>query len=285
MRIGIIGGSRGLGKFFLDFFKSKKIEVYFSSKNKPNHNVKLWTSSNRCLIERCNVIFLCVPIGNMQSVFDEIKNDLCEKTLIEVCSVKKFIVDEFKKIQKKQKIDFEFVSIHPMFGESTSSLKNKLFIENFENKKSQNYEKLKKIFQKEKAKFLKLSYLEHDKIMSYIQVYFHLNIFISSSLISKSNFEILNLKELASPNYRIFFILLNRYIHQNPKLYFEIQVYNSYGKQILKNFEREFFDFKKIILEKNERKFISKLNKTKKYFQSQNFEEEYKLSEKLINSL
>ena len=285
MKIGIIGGSRGIGKFFLDFFKSKKIEVYFSSKNKPSRNNKLWTNSNIDLIKKCDILILAVPIDSMKKTFNDLYNDLENKTLIEVCSVKKFIIDTFKQKEKKKKINFEFISLHPMFGETTNNLSNKIFIEVYQNKKSKNYDKLKQIFKLEKSKFLKLNYLNHDKIMAYIQIYFHLNIFISASIIQNSGFKIKMLKDFSSSNYKIFFLILNRYINQNPKLYFEIQTYNSYGKEIFKKFENELKNFKNIIKEKNEKKFIQKVTKNKKYFQKEYTKKDYDLSEKLINLL
>ena len=285
MKIGIIGGSRGIGKFFLDFFKSKKIEVYFSSKNKPNHNSKLWTNSNTDLIKKCDILILAVPIDSMKKTFNNLYNHLENKTLIEVCSVKKFIIDAFKQKEKKKKVNFEFISLHPMFGETTNNLSNKIFIEVYQNKKSKNYDKLKKILRIEKSRFLKLNYLNHDKIMAYIQIYFHLNIFISASIIQNSGFKIKMLKDFSSSNYKIFFLILNRYINQNPKLYFEIQTYNSYGKEIFKKFENELKNFKNIIKEKNEKKFIQKFTKNKKYFQKEYTKKDYELSEKLINLL
>ena len=288
MKIGIIGGSRGLGKFFFEYFKKNNFEVFFSSTKKPKKNIKNWTSSNKELVKKCDIIFLSVPISYMENCLEEIFLELNNKTLIEVCSVKKFIVDKYLKLEKKniKNINCDFISLHPMFGETTNKLENKIFIENyFKNKTSKNYNLVKKIFLKEKAKFVKLEYIKHDKIMAYIQCHFHLNIFISSSIISKSKISLNDFKKFSSPNYRIFNVIISRYILQNPKLYFEIQTFNYFSKNIIDELEKELIDFKKIILKNDEKSFIKKIEKIKKYYLNQDYKKEYKISEDLINQL
>lgn len=68
-------------------------------------------------------------------------------------------------------------------------------------------------------------------MMAVIQWLNHFNIFIFGETIKRLNFNIDKSMDFISPIYKIIISSVARYLWQNPKLYYDIQVHN---KEILK---------------------------------------------------
>lgn len=280
LRIGIIGGSYGLGSFFVKFFKSENFDVCFSSRKSGDDfakslGVKRY-SSNIELVENCDVVILCVPISSMKVVLDEVYSSLKGKIFLEFCSVKEFVVDEFKRLEKKDNLGIEFHSIHPMFPDTIDCVKGHGFLFNYTNKENSKFLKDFRNFLKEKEAILEdLDYVEHDKMMALVQGLNHFTFFTFSKTMTKLNFDLDLLKNLASPPFRCFSIFCTRYVLQNAKLYAEIQFFNSEIKEVLNIFREEIDKFYDIIERKDEDEFVEYVDSMKDYFSQRKIDSDF----------
>lgn len=235
-RIGVIGGSQGMGKWLVNYLKDKGFEVGFSSNDSRTQyltNVQLVTDSD--------IIFLAVPISHMEKVLDQIFPYLEGRTVIDVCSVKSRIVDKFLRLQELyDRVECDYLSIHPMFAPTIESVVGQVVLFNYahvHNPKITEYWKL--LFAEDGAEVMEVDHIEHDKTMGIIQGLNHFNVFVSAKTLARHGDNLELIKRLSSPTYRIFVIFFTRYVMQSPRLYAEIQIFNPYVKEIVGLFMEE----------------------------------------------
>ncbi|MEM8893001.1 MAG: prephenate dehydrogenase/arogenate dehydrogenase family protein [Bacteroidota bacterium] len=235
-RIGVIGGSQGMGKWLVEYFRAKGFDVGFSSNDSRTQyltNVQLVTDSD--------IIFLAVPISAMEPVLDQIFPYLEGRTVIDVCSVKSGIVDKFSRLlELYDSVECNYMSIHPMFAPSIESILGQVVLFNYVHVKDLRIvENWKSIFASDGAEVMDVDYVEHDKTMGIIQGLNHFNVFVSAKTLARHGDNLDLIKRLSSPTYRIFVIFFTRYVMQTPRLYAEIQIFNPYVKEIVRLFMDE----------------------------------------------
>lgn len=279
LRVGVIGGSQGVGSWFVNFFLANGYKTKFSSldsKSEFKNNIDLVTHSD--------IILLAVPIPSMASTLEEIYPHLNRKILIEVCSVKKFIIDKYNSLKNLfPEVKIEFYSIHPMFNQMLKSLKGQVVIFNYRDNSNGFENELKEIFLKEKAKLYELEYLHHDKVMGVVQGLNHFNVFVSAKTFTDLSSDIGKIKDFSSPPYRIFLIFFTRYVLQDPQLYADIQMYNESVPEVLKMFKQEVDTLYNLIIEKDRDGFINYVKKARGYFEEN--KEDIAISNHLIEQL
>ncbi|UZR93879.1 prephenate dehydrogenase/arogenate dehydrogenase family protein [Chondrinema litorale] len=279
LRYGVIGGSQGMGSWFVNYLKDKNCEVTFSSNDESSQ----W-SSNKELVENSDVIFLSVPITFMQAVIKEIFPYLNQKILIEVCSVKKFIIDEYNSLQKENpEINVEFHSFHPMFSQRVSSLEGQVFLYCFKSNDRGFFSAFNQWLIADQAEIFDLDYIRHDKVMGVVQGLNHFNIFVSARALEQAGHNLGKIKDVSSPPYRIFLIFFSRYVLQDPALYADIQMYNEFVPEVLAIFKQEVDNLYNIILKKDKAAFIEYVETTRYYFEENR--EDTGISNHLIEQL
>jgi len=279
-KIGVIGGSQGLGSWMVQFFKNEGCEVKFTSADEQSQ-----FQTNEELIRFADLIMFCVPISKMEEALEECFSYLSGKVIFEICSVKKFIIDKIIALQKQHTdVNFAFHSIHPMYSQKQDNLKGQVIIENHSINGDKSFlNAFKYHFECHGAVWYKLPYDEHDRMMGVVQGLNHFNVFVSSKTLQRAGFELDGIKAFASPTYRIFIVFFTRYVLQNPRLYAEIQLFNEYVLDTLKIFKEEVDTLYQIIADKKEEEFIEYVNSTQSFFESNTVDKE--ISNHLIEQL
>ncbi|MEH0154871.1 prephenate dehydrogenase/arogenate dehydrogenase family protein [Limibacter armeniacum] len=264
-KVGVIGGSQGLGSWLVGHLKEKKIEVKFTSADEYSE-----LPSNKELLEFADVVFLCVPISAMETVMEEVYPYLQGKTLIEICSVKKFVIEKYESLkQQYPDIETAFCSIHPMFGPRIHSLTGQVILFNHSDRIAEGIvEELKEFFLEDHAQVYNLPYLRHDKLMGVVQGLNHFNVFVSAKTLARFESEFEDIKQVASPPYRIFIIFFTRYVLQNPRLYAEIQMNNEFVFEVVRIFRDEMNRLFDLIQTRDKEGFIKYIEDMQPYFAS-----------------
>lgn len=279
-RVGVIGGSHGMGKWLVDYLKAKGFVVGYSSKDSRTQylsNVQLATDSD--------IIFLAVPISSMEETLDQIFPYLEGRTLIDVCSVKSGIVDKFLRLRELYDcVECNYLSIHPMFAPSVSSILGQVVLFNYASTSDPSVKAFwMKLFADDGAEVTEVAYTEHDKTMGLIQGLNHFNVFVSARTLAQNGNNLDLIKKLSSPTYRIFVIFFTRYVMQSPRLYAEIQIFNPYVKEVVQLFMKEAQHLMTIIEHKDFDGFEQYVLDMQPFFQSNT--EDTQLSNYLIDQL
>ncbi len=264
LKFGIIGGGSGLGSWWLSYLRQKDFDVSFTAlEGKPGF------LSNPELVRHVDVVFLCVPITAMEDVLEEIYPHLGGKTLIEICSVKRFVVQKVHRLLNASPSEdgFHFYSIHPMFSQSAVSLKGQVvLLTHTLNPDEKFYGAFQHLLTADGAFLYTLDYLRHDQIMGVVQGLNHFNVFVSAKTLERLGQDMADIKRLSSPPYRIFLIFFTRYVLQNPKLYADIQMYNEYVPEVLRMFKEEVDTLCQLSINKDREGFMAYVNSMKPYF-------------------
>ncbi|MDW7693402.1 prephenate dehydrogenase/arogenate dehydrogenase family protein [Flammeovirgaceae bacterium SG7u.111] len=280
LKVGVIGGRRGLGSWLVKYFADKGFEVYFSSRSDTSI-----IKNNIDLVQKTDLIFLSVPIQNMEGVLEEIFPYLDGKHLVEVCSVKKFLVDKYQSLKGDYPdINTHFYSIHPMFSQRIRTLKGQVILFNYASKDDGSLmPELWDIFASNEATLYDLDYITHDKVMGVVQGLNHFNIFVSAKTLARMSPQIGKIKDYSSPPYRIFLIFFSRYVLQDPGLYADIQMYNEFVPEVLGIFKEEVDKLFDVIQTKDRDTFIKYVESSRFYFEEN--EEDMGISNHLIEQL
>jgi prephenate dehydrogenase len=261
-RVGVIGGSRGLGSWLVKFFTENGYSVLFSSADEYSQ-----VADNRSLLEQSDVIFIAVPIGAMCTVLSEIYPYASGKTIVEICSVKKFIIEHYKQLQAQYpEVQADFLSIHPMFSPMLRHLKGQVVLFNYLIGSHLWETELRQLLTAHQARCFDMDYLHHDEVMGVVQGLNHFNVFASAKTLNTLGKQLGIIRDVSSPPYRIFLIFFSRYVLQDAGLYADIQMYNEFVPKVLDIFRREVEALYQLIIQKDRQGFLDYVQAARGYF-------------------
>ena len=171
-----------MGGWWVQFLRDNDCSVVFTSKDEHTE-----LEDNSVLVSTCDVIILAVPIAFMEEVLEEIFLDLKGKILIDVCSVKQFLIEKYQTLKKEQTVEgLQFLSVHPMFSQSITSLDGQVFTMTFRDNLSKTFENdFRKLLEAHHAVVHDIDFIAHDKLMGVIQGLNHFNLFVSAKTLSR----------------------------------------------------------------------------------------------------
>ncbi|MEM4279442.1 MAG: prephenate dehydratase [Archaeoglobaceae archaeon] len=196
----LIYGVGELGKLLRDFFYLKGYYV----KGYDIEDSKREVSD----ISDFDVIFVCVPMGEIRNAITHIKAEARrDALLVDVASVKSISLPIF------EKSGFDYLSIHPMFGrDSEIALANVVVVHECGRKEERT---ILDEFVKSGAILTRMSAEEHDKAMAKIQGLTHFLLLSFADLYESLPF--------ATQIYNVFRKLSSRFLNQNWEMCYLIQ--------------------------------------------------------------
>lgn len=247
----------------VQFLRKQGCTVRFSSADTRSE-----VPDNPSLIRASEVIILAVPIAKMEAVLEECFPLLDQKVLIEICSVKTFLIRKFEQLQAAYpEVRPHFFSIHPMFSEKLNDLRGQVVIETHRSAtETGTFTAFRQLFEQHGAFWLSLPYPTHDRIMGVVQGLNHFNVFVGARTLQRAGFSLPEIQSFASPTYRIFIVIFTRYVLQNPRLYAEIQLYNHHVLEILKIFRDETERLYHLIEQRDEAGFVAYVEAIQPFF-------------------
>ncbi|MEM4292101.1 MAG: prephenate dehydrogenase, partial [Archaeoglobaceae archaeon] len=196
----LIYGVGELGKLLRDFFYLKGYYV----KGYDIEDLKREVSD----ISDFDVIFVCVPMGEIRNAITHIKAEARrDALLVDVASVKSISLPIF------EKSGFDYLSIHPMFGrDSEIALANVVVVHECGRKEERT---ILDEFVKSGAILTRMSAEEHDKVMAKIQGLTHFLLLSFADLYESLPF--------GTQIYNVFRKLSSRFLNQNWEMCYLIQ--------------------------------------------------------------
>ena len=179
----VIGGAGRMGNWFARFLKANGYTVILTDKNRQaaktiSKRYGFQFLSNQLeAASKAQVIILATPTKITSAVLQQIAPAMKPTTLIvEISSIKRPIVGTIRKLQKK---GIAILSIHPMFGSGTTTIKGRRILVVT---RPQNYEarRILSIFRMNGAGIIRCTLKKHDALASTILTLPH---FINISLI------------------------------------------------------------------------------------------------------
>jgi len=273
--ITIIWGSSGFWYWITEYLTknidSNKINITITWRRK-DHLIKqsalIWCNyslDNIEAVKSADIIVFSVPIYDTEKTILKVWPFIKKWSIVlDVTSIKQTPVKAFKKSIKPGVL---IIPIHPMFGPYINSLSWQHVI--FTPSKSTSLDKRYNLFKEELemlwAKIIETSPKKHDKMMAIVQWLTHFNMFVIWKTLQKLKVNITESLDFISPMYKIMISSVERYMNQNPWLYWDIQVYNPEVLKVDKVFKQTAAEFRDDVKNQDKESFIKKVEKTQKY--------------------
>ena len=258
MNVGIIGGSDGLGKTLIYYFRDE-FEVYITGRDHKkgravanDMNVN-YIESNEGLANISDILVISVPIQYTSDVIREVAPFMKSGSLmVDVTSVKEGPTQTMSEALPE---NVEYIPTHPVFGPRTTRLDNQVIVLTAD-KKGEWYPKVYDYLAGKNMRIIETTAEKHDFMMSIVQVLTHFSFISTASAIEKLRVDLSETEDYESPIYNLMIDMIARIVSQNPYLTYNIQSMNSNGPNIRNTFADAVLELRDVINNGNEEKFI-----------------------------
>lgn len=280
-KITIIGWTRWfwewLAKFIIKNFEDK-IELTITWRNKETWEPLaqiMWANfsiDNLASVKEADVIIFSTPISHTEKIIKEVipyvKNT---SVVLDVTSIKWFPTEIMKKYAPKWTL---IIPTHPMFWPFYNIIAGQIVVLTPEEevKKDERYLTFKDFLSERGANVIETTPKEHDKMMAVVQWLTHYNMFVLWETIRRLDIDVEKSMSFVSPIYKIMMSSVSRYMWHDPKLYWDIQMFNKEVLDVHKVFMETSNDFNEFVKNKDEDWFIDMIKNASKHFWEKNTE-------------
>ena len=266
MKIGIIGGSDGLGKTLVYYFRDE-FDVYISARDhKKGRKVAdelgiSYIESNAGLANISDILVISVPINLTSDVIREVAPFMKEGTLLmDVTSIKE---EPSKTMAEVLPDKVEYIPTHPIFGPRTTRLDNQIIVLT-PDRKGKWYDKVYRYLESKNMRIIETTAEKHDYMMGIVQVLTHFSFISTASTIEKLKVDLNETEDFESPIYNLMIDMIARIVSQNPYLTYYIQSMNNNGDKIRDTFTEAASELRDVINSGDDEKFVEiAINATK----------------------
>ena len=258
MKIGIIGGSDGLGKTLNYYFKDE-FEVAISGRDhekgrKVADEIGVnYVESNRELAGTSDILIVSVPINNTPQVIEEVAPFMRKGSLmVDVTSIKE---EPLEAMEKYLPHNVEYIPTHPIFGPRTVELDNQVIVLT-PTRKEKWYGKVYDYLKARNMRIIETTAEHHDYMMSVVQVLTHFSFISTACAMNKLDVDIGETENYESPIYNLMIDMIARIVSQNPYLTYYIQTMNKNGSIIRNAFSDAVDELKDAIDSENGERFV-----------------------------
>ena len=258
MNVGIIGGSDGLGKTLVYYFRDE-FEVYISARDhKKGKQVAdelgvSYIESNEGLANISDILVIAVPIQFTCDVIREVAPFMKSgSVMVDVTSVKEGPTKTMGEVLPES---VEYIPTHPVFGPRTTRLDNQVIVLTAD-RKGKWYPKVYDYLTGKNMRVIETSAEKHDFMMSIVQVLTHFSFISTAYAFEKLNVDISETEDYESPIYNLMIDMIARIVSQNPYLTYNIQSMNSNGPNIRNTFAEAVKELRDVINDGDEERFI-----------------------------
>ena len=286
MKVAVIGGTRGLGKWIAEFLSNRNYNVIITGRDeitgdKISKRLEVeYTSSNIDAVSSADIVILAVPIDTVVHVIPQITPFLKKDALfMDITSVKEKPAEIMQKYAPE---DAEIIPTHPLFGPRIRSLDGQVVVLT-PIKRGKWFKKVYTFLENENARIIVTTPQNHDKMMSVVQGLTHLAYISIAATIKRLNIDIKESRKFASPVYGLMVDMIARIVAQNPYLYYSIQTENKYVEETHKIFISVYEELNNMILNKDQEGFVHIMGSAAKHLDD--LEAALGRSDKAISSL
>jgi len=233
MKVTIIGGAGGMGRWFAKFFKKSGVDVTIVDKSARTGEIAAEMGVRHTKIDilrdsvgevvDTDVLLLSVPIDITGDVIARVGPEMRKGSLMmDITSVKKLPVEMMSRVTGE---GVEILGTHPLFGPSAKSIRGQtiIFVPVSE-RVGALYRRVYELFERSGARIEILSAEEHDRLMSVLQGLTHFVLIALGITLKELDFDVERARAVMSPMYEILMDFVGRILHQDPRLYALIQL-------------------------------------------------------------
>jgi len=231
IKVGIIGGTKGMGHWFAGLLKKEGCRVFVTGR-KTVLGVKE-------LAEICNVIVVAVPISATAAIIREVGPLLTrDQLLMDLTSLK---YEPVKLMLASSKADV--IGCHPLFGPQLNDVSGQNVIL-CPARDGKWIGWLKGIFKRNKLVIQESTPEKHDKMMAVVQALNHLNTITMGMALASTNITLAEIDKFSTPIFRTKLDIIRKVFTESPELYVDIITKNPQTGKMLDIYEKALKDIR-----------------------------------------
>ena len=219
-RLGVIGGLGEMGRLFSGFFRDRGYRVEVADLGTEH--------DGREVVQSSDMVLFAVPLHKTVDIIRElVPYTRADQLLMDLTSLKVAPVRELLRSPAS------VLGLHPMFGGRITSFEGQSLVACPVRIHAEAWNGLRDLFNLAGIRVKEVTPEEHDRMMSIIQVLFHMTTMLTGRVLRDLNVDIAETMDYTSPSYRLEINLLGRMFAQSGELYSAITQMNPYTKDIL----------------------------------------------------
>ncbi len=224
LEIAVIGGTRGMGRWFAGFFQKHGFTVHAFGRD--------GATAHQGLLQRCQVVVVGVPIGVTCEVIERVGPLVNRGSLLmDLTSLKVRPVECMLRSSLS-----EVVGVHPLFGPDAESMRGKNVV--ICPARGEDWAAwLRQLLTESGAKVVETSPRRHDRIMAVVQGLTHLTTVAMGLTLSSSGLDSSELRGFLTPTFEKKMAMMERVFGGNPRLYAEIIALNPDTQGLLRLYQ------------------------------------------------
>jgi prephenate dehydrogenase len=218
--VGIIGGLGEMGRLFTRFFLDQgyRVDVADLGTAVTAHD----------LAQSADILVFSVPLHQTEEIMRE---------LIPVTRSRQLLMDltslKVGPVREMLRSSASVVGLHPMFGGRISTYAGQTLVACPVRIEAAHWQRLRQRFRSVGLQVKECSPEHHDRMMSIIQVLFHMTTMLTGRVLRELDVDIAETMDYTSPSYRLEMNILGRMFAQSPALYSAITQRNPYTGELL----------------------------------------------------
>ena len=250
--IVIVGGKGQMGRLFEKMLTLSGYQVQILDKGD-------WDNAE-AMLANAGMVIISVPIHLTEQVIGELPPLPQDCILVDLASVKN------KPLQAMLAAHAgPVLGLHPMFGPDCGSLAKQVVVW-CDGRQPEAYQWFLEQIQVWGARLHRISAVEHDQNMAFIQALRHFATFAYGLHLAEENVQLDQLLALSSPIYRLELAMVGRLFAQDPQLYADIIMSSESNLALIKRYYKRFGEAIKLLEQGDKQAFIDSFRRVEHWF-------------------
>jgi len=248
----IVGGKGQMGRLFEKMLTLSGYQVQILDKGD-------WDNAE-AMLANAGMVIISVPIHLTEQVIGELPPLPQDCILVDLASVKN------KPLQAMLAAHAgPVLGLHPMFGPDSGSLAKQVVVW-CDGRQPEAYQWFLEQIQVWGARLHRISAVEHDQNMAFIQALRHFATFAYGLHLAEEYVQLDQLLALSSPIYRLELAMVGRLFAQDPQLYADIIMSSESNLALIKRYYKRFGEAIKLLEQGDKQAFIDSFRRVEHWF-------------------
>ncbi|MFQ5806669.1 MAG: prephenate dehydrogenase/arogenate dehydrogenase family protein [Phycisphaerae bacterium] len=230
----IIGGRGAMGRWFADFFGNQGHRVGVHDVQ-PADDRRSNAPTLEAALDGTSFALIAVPLDVVPRVIEQLAGLRYGGIVFDIASLKWHLKPA---MARARAANLTLTSIHPMFGPDTRTLSDQVICI-CDCGDAQATRNVEAFFTDTAATLVKLSFDEHDQIISYVLGLSHLTNLVFTKVLMESGKRFEELNKVGSTTFHSQMVTTSTVIQENPDLYYAIQRLNPFSDELCESLKRE----------------------------------------------
>ena len=251
-RVVIVGGGGQMGRLFEKMLTLSGYQVRILEQHDWDRAADI--------VADAGMVIVSVPIHVTEQVIGKLPPLPKDCILVDLASVKNGPLQAMLAAH-----DGPVLGLHPMFGPDSGSLAKQVVVW-CDGRKPEAYQWFLEQIQVWGARLHRISAVEHDQNMAFIQALRHFATFAYGLHLAEENVQLEQLLALSSPIYRLELAMVGRLFAQDPQLYADIIMSSERNLALIKRYYKRFGEAIELLEQGDKQAFIDSFRKVEHWF-------------------